>query len=205
MRRLKAPFFLSGLLIAVPALAQEVKPEDANQGQQPAAQAPVAQAPVAQPAAAQPAAAQPAAAQPAATQATEAKPEAKEEKKKAATTQELATFGGPANVADENWHFGYNGFFRAPMRFGLGSRTSLPGQSSMTMHSPLVPDDQYLSWQHTSHSNKDWAELFFSYGNAWLKVSSAYRATTSRIRQRTSHPRRTGLLWLGWSLRQTWV
>ena len=33
----------------------------------------------------------------------------------------------------------------------------------------MIPDDQYLGWQHTLHNQKDWAELFFSYGNSWAK------------------------------------
>lgn len=64
----------------------------------------------------------------------------------------------------------YYGYFRAPMRLGIGSRDQVfPGQSKTTLHSPLVPDDQYLSWQHTNHARRDWAEMFFSYGNTWAK------------------------------------
>ncbi len=82
----------------------------------------------------------------------------------------LGSVGGPVTEADDTWKFGYNGFFRAPMRIGMGSRTPVPpGSSSTTFHAPLVPDDQYLSWQHTKHANRDWAELFFSYGNGWAK------------------------------------
>jgi hypothetical protein len=33
------------------------------------------------------------------------------------------------------------------------------------LHAPLVPDDQFLSWQHTSHMRRSWSELYFSYGN----------------------------------------
>ncbi len=35
-----------------------------------------------------------------------------------------------------------------------------------TFHVPQIPDDQYLSWQHTNHNPTDWAELFFSVGNS---------------------------------------
>jgi hypothetical protein len=58
------------------------------------------------------------------------------------------------------------------MRVGIGTRDpefTHPGQSKTTLHVPLVPDDQYLSWQHTNHARKDWAEMFFSYGNNWAK------------------------------------
>src|SRR5262249_41556541 len=43
------------------------------------------------------------------------------------------------------------------------------GQSSSSVHYPLIPDDQYLSWQYTGVNPKDWSELFFSYGNSWVK------------------------------------
>lgn len=37
--------------------------------------------------------------------------------------------------------------------------------SKTTYHSPLLPDDQVLSWQSTKHNQTDWAELFFTVGN----------------------------------------
>jgi len=57
------------------------------------------------------------------------------------------------------------------MRVGLGKRDkqTAPGQSTTTLHSPIIPDDQYLGWQSTAHNKKDWAELFFSLGNSWAK------------------------------------
>jgi hypothetical protein len=76
--------------------------------------------------------------------------------------------GGIASSSD--WKFDFHGYFRAPMRLGIGHRDNpAPGQSSTTVHSPLVPDDQYLSPQYTSVQSKDWSELFFSYGNSWAK------------------------------------
>lgn len=88
----------------------------------------------------------------------------------AASAPSLTTVGGPTSDTDDSWKFGYNGFFRAPMRVGMGSRDPVPsGSSATTFHSPLIPDDQYLSWQHTKHANRDWAELFFSFGNSWAK------------------------------------
>jgi hypothetical protein len=84
---------------------------------------------------------------------------------------------------EDDWSFGYSGYFRAPMRFGIGSRSNaavapapdsaeaaaVEEMSDVTFHVPVVPDDQYLSWQHTRHAQRDWAELFFSYGNSWAK------------------------------------
>ncbi len=176
MRRLTTPLFLSGLLIAAPAFAQAVAPADVKLDEPPSAREPAptgAKPPVnaapaiaAEPAkpAAAPAAA-PAPAKPVAPSASAVEEARKPEDTRAAT----GSVSGPVTEGDDTWKFGYNGFFRAPMRVGISTRTAAPGQSSMTMHAPIVPDDQYLSWQHTKHSNRDWAELFFSYGNSWAK------------------------------------
>ncbi len=170
MRRLSTPIFLSGLLIAAPVLAQEVKPEDIKLDEQQAAQAPAAKPPAAQAPAGAPAAQATATVGATATANAEVKKEDKKEEKKAEDTRAATgSVSGPATSGDDTWRFGYNGYFRAPMRIGIGSRTAGPGQSSTTLHAPLVPDEQYLSWQHTKHSNTDWAELFFSYGNSWAK------------------------------------
>jgi len=60
------------------------------------------------------------------------------------------------------------------MRVGIGHNDNpAPGQNSTSLHYPIIPDDQYLSWQHTRHNQKDWAELFFSYGNSWAKGTVA--------------------------------
>lgn len=86
----------------------------------------------------------------------------------------LGSVAGPVVHDEDRWQFGFQGYFRAPMRFGLGRRDATsPGQSTTTLHAPLVPDDQYLSWQHTNHSRRDWAELFFSYGSSWAKGTVA--------------------------------
>lgn len=72
-----------------------------------------------------------------------------------------ATQGGPEVGSDLT--FGFHGFFRAPMRIGLGKNDDpADGQADQTIHDPLVPDEQYLSWQNTRHSQRDWAEMFFS-------------------------------------------
>ena len=176
MRRLRTPLMLSGFLIAAPSFAQGVQPADVKLDEQPAAKAPAAQAPAAQaPAAKAPAAQAPAAQAPAAppaaapAAAAEAKKDTEKPKKVEDTRAATGSVSGPATPGDETWRFGYNGYFRAPMRVGISTRTPAAGQSKMTLHSPLIPDDQYLSWQHTKHANRDWAELYFSYGNSWAK------------------------------------
>lgn len=76
----------------------------------------------------------------------------------------MGTVGGPDTGG--SWEFGYHGYFRAPMRVGIGKREVVPdGSGSMTLHSPVIPDDQYLSWQNTAHNRREWAEMFFSVGN----------------------------------------
>jgi hypothetical protein len=82
----------------------------------------------------------------------------------------ITAYGGPTVEAEDQWKFSYNGYFRAPLRVGMGKRDiAYAGQSETTFHAPLIPDDQYLSWQSTKHNRRDWAELFFSYGNSWAK------------------------------------
>ena len=73
--------------------------------------------------------------------------------------------------------FRFNGFIRAPMRVGLGKRDNpADGQSSNTYHYPVIPDDQYLSWQYSRQNPRDWAELFFTYGNDLAQATVALSA-----------------------------
>lgn len=99
------------------------------------------------------------------------------------------TRGGPEpSDAKSSWQTDFHGYFRVPFRVGLGSRPSpralpdpnqsepdtsdkAPGQSSVTLHAPIIPDGQSLSWQSTSHNRSDWAELFFGIGNGWAKAT----------------------------------
>ncbi|MDF3070512.1 MAG: hypothetical protein K0R38_6113 [Polyangiaceae bacterium] len=114
---------------------------------------------------------------------------------KAATSarQSLAaspvTRGGPESTeAKSAWQTDFHGYFRVPFRVGLGSRPApravdegkqsetdlsdrAPGQSSLTLHAPIIPDGQSLSWQSTAHNRSDWAELFFGIGNSWAKAT----------------------------------
>ncbi len=93
-----------------------------------------------------------------------------------ATTEDPFGAGRPAatrgqrrsllSPQEDGWHLEFNGFFRAPMRLGIGARGEpAEGQSETTFHAPLIPDDQYLSWQYSRQNPRDWAELVFSYGN----------------------------------------
>ena len=87
----------------------------------------------------------------------------------------LAQPGGPATRSGPGggagWTMSYSGYLRAPMRVGLGNDT-VPNATAgvnpvgpMSLHYPVIPDDQYGSWQFTGHNRKDWAEMFFTVGN----------------------------------------
>lgn len=85
---------------------------------------------------------------------------------------DVTTRSGPQLGNSGEWQFEFHGFIRAPMRVGMGKRENpRSDQSERTFHAPIVPDDQHLSWQHTRHMEKDWAELFFSVGNQLAKVT----------------------------------
>lgn len=90
-----------------------------------------------------------------------------------------ASVSGP-DVGGGGWNLSYHGYLRAPMRIGIGSRDVAPYRTDTnpagagelgkdwketTFHTPLIPDDQYLNWQHTNHNSTDWAEMFFTVGN----------------------------------------
>jgi hypothetical protein len=90
--------------------------------------------------------------------------------------------------ASSEWKTDFHGYFRVPFRMGVGARPAparldpstlaepetndlAAGQSETTLHAPIIPDGQYLSWQSTSHNRSDWAELFFGIGNSWAKAT----------------------------------
>jgi len=85
--------------------------------------------------------------------------------------------GGPEGSDGAKWQFALGGFLAAPFRVGYGERLQptspnapgplerSPGQSRNSLHLPLVPDDQYLSYGYTQHNPRDWAELYLSLSN----------------------------------------
>lgn len=91
------------------------------------------------------------------------------------------TFGGNASpvvsAGTSASGFDFHGYFRAPMRIGIGVRDNpTADQSATTLHAPVVPDDQYLSWQYTGHQARDWAELYFSYTKGWARATAGILA-----------------------------
>ncbi len=199
MRTFKTSLFM--LIMAAPAVAfaQDVSPDE-----EPAAQAPAEDAaPAAEPEAPAASASASVSLSNASATTTAATPPAAEERPAPPRTR-----GGPETGG--SWEFGYHGYFRAPMRVGMGARhnrmcdrgaantyneaypvepyhssqscvttgqqDALDGQSATTFHSPVIPDDQYLSWQSTSHNRRDWAEMFFSVGNGTVSGNLAIQA-----------------------------
>ncbi len=87
------------------------------------------------------------------------------------------TYGGTSspvvNTGTNSSGFEFHGYFRAPLRIGVGVRDNpAADQSSTTLHAPVVPDDQYLSWQYTGHQARDWAELYLSYTKGWARATA---------------------------------
>jgi hypothetical protein len=161
----KLPLIFSGLLFAIPsvAAAQESTDKVELKDDTPAAkpEGPSADSSPSPPAS-------PPANNPAPSPVTPATPSAK------SAPAPLAAVSGPAVAAnDDSWKFEYHGYIRAPMQVGVGKRYANPAEpnssTGTSLHSPVVPDNQYLSWQSTAHNKTDWAELYFSLGNSWAK------------------------------------
>jgi len=164
----KLPLIFSGLFFALPAAAQEptAPPPDKVELKEttPAAQ-PGGPSPDSSPS---PPAAPPAS-EPAPSPVTPAPPAAKP-----ATASALTAVSGPAVVAnDDSWKFEYHGYIRAPMQVGMGKRSANAAEpnaaTGTALHAPVIPDNQYLSWQSSPHNKTDWAELYLSLGNSWAK------------------------------------
>jgi hypothetical protein len=169
----KLPLIFSGLIFALPAAAQAQEPTTPPndkvelKDEMPAAK-PGGPSPESEPA---PPAAPPAN-NPAPSPVTPATPAPK------AAIPPPTNVAGPAVVAnDDSWKFEYHGYIRAPMRVGMGTRPSptlgggtTPNYGSGTsLHAPVIPDDQFLSWQSNPHNKTDWAEIYMSLGNSWAK------------------------------------
>jgi hypothetical protein len=163
----KLPLIFSGLFFALPAAAQEPAADSGDKVQlkDDAPAAKPTPSPDSEPA---PAAAPPAN-NPAPSPVTPPAPPTK-----AAATTALTAVSGPAVAAnDDSWKFEYHGYIRAPMQVGMGKRAPNAAEpnagTGTSLHAPVVPDNQYLSWQSTAHNKTDWAELYFSLGNSWAK------------------------------------
>lgn len=82
----------------------------------------------------------------------------------------VVVVGAPAGSSGggtDDWKLTFHGYLRAPMRVGTSKREApIDNQTNREIHSPRLPDDQYLNWNYTRQWERDWAELFFTYGNS---------------------------------------
>ncbi|HEX3772365.1 MAG TPA: hypothetical protein VHV30_15920, partial [Polyangiaceae bacterium] len=93
----------------------------------------------------------------------------------------------------DDFRFSTHGYFRAPLRVGVGDRPACtgtqkagtaimgvpcagPGQSTTNLHSPFLPDDQYLDWKYTRQWEQDWTEVFLNYGNKYVVGTVGFQA-----------------------------
>ncbi len=133
----------------------------------------------------------------------------------------------PSTVT-RDWHFSTRGFFRAPLRIGVGSRPAcapgatapspvasptsvggqpysdwycaLPNQSQTALHSPYIPDDQYLAWTFDRTWEKAWSELYLSYGTNQVVGTvglAAYDFTDTSVLGSNASPAQFGI-YQGW-------
>ena len=127
-----------------------------------------------------------------------------------------------------DWHFGTWGFFRAPLRIGMGTRPpcaagattpypvasptsvggqpysnwycALPNQSQTTLHSPYIPDDQYLAWTFDRTWEKAWSELYLTYGTNHVVGTiglAAFDFTDTSLLGSNANPAQFGI-YQGW-------
>jgi hypothetical protein len=104
----------------------------------------------------------------------------------------------PTQAPGDQWKFFTNGYFRAPLRLGIGHRPACgagqnpgtaiagpnntavpcagPGQSTTNLHSPFLPDDQYLDWRYDRQWEQDWTEVFLNYGNSHVVGTVGFQA-----------------------------
>ncbi|HSC88890.1 MAG TPA: hypothetical protein VLC09_16520, partial [Polyangiaceae bacterium] len=144
MRRLTSSLAFITVLLPASAFAQVVLEED------PAAAEPAA-AP-AEPATAGASASASTTAAPAVATTAATPPPPAAEAAPAARPHVGRTIGGPDSEVG-TWQMTYSGYFRAPFRMGIGSSDATTvnsdgttGSKGTTLHSPVIPDDQYSSW-----------------------------------------------------------
>ncbi len=93
----------------------------------------------------------------------------------------------PATPApgDAGKHFEIHGYFRAPLRVGLGKRND--GSDGTELHSPPhVPDGSFTDWRYLDSLQGPWTELLFSYGSPRAKATvsiASYNQTVAGYRE----------------------
>jgi hypothetical protein len=72
-------------------------------------------------------------------------------------------------AAGDAWEFTFKGFFRAPMRVGIGEA----GGQTQFHAPPVIPDGNYTDWQYTNANPGPWVEMLFQYGNGRARMTTA--------------------------------
>ena len=153
-----------GLMLSMPARAQQAGGGVTLSEKEGAASTPVVQVKNEVPASA-PAAPPPAAA--AGTGATRA----------SAAGMTYGRYGGAATEGEGDWGFRYNGYFRAPMNIGFNERyRPFVGQSKTTLSNLQVPGREFFSWTSTPNAQGPWTEIFLGYGNGTVESKIAIQA-----------------------------
>jgi hypothetical protein len=170
MRKLSTSIVVIGLLGSTQALAQEA-PAAAEPAPEPAPAepevAPAAAAPAPEPAAP---VATPAASQPKAVVVQMGDVGGAPSTRGVAAGPGLGAVGGPISSKEDEWKFGFHGYFRAPMRIGIGKRMNAKeDQAESTLSVPQIPNDQYLDWNYSKTVQRSWAETYLSFGNKYAK------------------------------------
>lgn len=90
-----------------------------------------------------------------------------------------------APAANAGSHFELHGYFRAPLRIGLGKKND--GTSGSELHAPPhVPDGSFTDWRYLDSLQGPWTELLFSYGNPRAKATvsiASYNQTVAGYRE----------------------
>jgi hypothetical protein len=82
-------------------------------------------------------------------------------------------------------HFEIHGYFRAPLRVGIGKKND--GTEGKELHGPPhVPDGSFTDWRYLDSLQGPWSELLFSYGNPRAKATvsiASYNQTIAGYRE----------------------
>ena len=93
------------------------------------------------------------------------------------TAPGVVVVGAPKGGGDGDAKLSVHGYLRAPLRIGTTTREApLDNQTNRSIHTPRLPDDQYLNWNYTRAWEKDWAELFVTYGTARASGTIVFQA-----------------------------
>lgn len=88
----------------------------------------------------------------------------------------VVVIGKKSEGGDGEAKLSVHGYLRAPLRIGTQKRDPQANQTDRELHTPRLPDDQYLNWSYTGQWPRDWAEMFVSYGTNKVSGTIAFNA-----------------------------